>query len=44
MREHLGIVEAMARRDGDLAEARTRAHIRAARENMFRLWSSGPGA
>ncbi len=40
VREHLDILNAIAQRDADLAEARIRAHIRTARDNILRMWPS----
>jgi DNA-binding GntR family transcriptional regulator len=44
VREHLDILDAIAHRDADLAEARIRAHIRAARENILSVWPSPSAA
>ncbi len=40
LREHLDILDAIGRRDADLAEARMRAHIQSARDNFLSVWSS----
>ncbi len=40
LREHAEVLEAIQNREADLAEAKMRAHIRAGRENMLRLWPS----
>lgn len=39
--EHEQILEGIAQRDADLAEARMRSHIRAARDHILTVWPSG---